>query len=229
MLVPSASGGVTRVAVGMGSDADVTTATLRDADSALRSPRRSCCTEHVAVSARTADQLGAAAAAQAVVEGTLLARYRYDVLRSSSPAKSLRSLNVVSEDAAAAGGAGDRVPGLLAVATGFIAYFALGRRDPVSSVWDYSDERAHSVDQPRQCARVAGLARTTERPRQRTARPRAKGANKAAGCRSGRWRSRAFLSRSRASSWSAPDPGRGHGRSATSSEKAIAGMIRLTP
>jgi MFS family permease len=33
------------------------------------------------------------------------------------------------------------VPGVLAIVTGVIAYFALGRRDPMKSIWDHSDER----------------------------------------------------------------------------------------
>jgi DHA2 family multidrug resistance protein-like MFS transporter len=38
------------------------------------------------------------------------------------------------------------IPGVLAIVTGLIAFLALGRRDPIKSVWDYADERGASPD-----------------------------------------------------------------------------------
>jgi hypothetical protein len=37
------------------------------------------------------------------------------------------------------------VPGVLAIVTGLIAFLALGRRDPMHSVWDYQDERSSAA------------------------------------------------------------------------------------
>jgi len=37
------------------------------------------------------------------------------------------------------------VPGVLAIITGLIAFIALGRRDPMRSVWDYADERGEPL------------------------------------------------------------------------------------
>ncbi len=40
------------------------------------------------------------------------------------------------------------IPGVVAIVAGVVAYLALGRRDPVKSVFDYSDERGTSLATP---------------------------------------------------------------------------------
>jgi len=103
LAVPAAKGAV-RYAIGIGDPADVSTANLRDAAAAFAKAAASH--EKLAVDVSAAGgAVSAADAAQAVVEGALLARYRYDVLRSTRPAKPVRELTVVSKDPAAATGA----------------------------------------------------------------------------------------------------------------------------
>ncbi|GIG22827.1 putative cytosol aminopeptidase [Cellulomonas chitinilytica] len=83
------------VAVGVGAPDDVTTAVLRDAAAAFgRAAAREAVlvTDLAAVPASDGDT---AAAAQAVVEGVLLGRYRYDVLRSSSDAVAVSEVVLV--------------------------------------------------------------------------------------------------------------------------------------
>jgi leucyl aminopeptidase len=98
----------------------LTTATLRDAAASFA--KAAATHERLAVSLGDTTGVSAPAAAQAVVEGALLARYRYDVLRSSTPAKALRELTVVSADDGAAAGA--ELGQLLATATALARDFA---------------------------------------------------------------------------------------------------------
>jgi len=91
------------VAVGIGASADVSTAVLRDAAAAFartaaREPTLS--TDLAAVAG-----LDAAEAAQAVVEGAVLGRYRYDALRSDPTTVPLDALTLhVTDEAAARAG-----------------------------------------------------------------------------------------------------------------------------
>jgi MFS family permease len=45
------------------------------------------------------------------------------------------------------------IPGIVAITVGIIAYFALGRRDPIRSVWDHRDERDEPLAAPDDPAR----------------------------------------------------------------------------
>ena len=40
------------------------------------------------------------------------------------------------------------IPGIVAIVTGIIAFFAMGARDPVRSVWDHADERETASSDP---------------------------------------------------------------------------------
>jgi leucyl aminopeptidase len=112
MTMP-ADGAVTRAAVGLGAGAELDAAQLRNAAAAFA--RAGSSHEYLAVELASASGLSTEHAAQAVVEGVLLARYRYDSLRSK-PAKpgikALRSLTLICPDdragAAAAGAARGR-------------------------------------------------------------------------------------------------------------------------
>ena len=95
--------GAVRYAVGIGDTATLTTGGVRDAAGAFA--KAAAKAHNLAIDIDNVGNLGAAEAAQAAVEGALLARYRYDVLRSKSPATLVRELTVVSADAAAAAGA----------------------------------------------------------------------------------------------------------------------------
>jgi leucyl aminopeptidase len=112
-LVSAASGGPVRVAVGTGAAATLDDASLRDAAGAFG--RAAASHENLAISLDGTASVAADRAAKALAEGALLARYRYDVLRSSSSARELRELTVVSADPSAAWGA--RVGQTLASAT----------------------------------------------------------------------------------------------------------------
>jgi len=97
-----ASGAVT-YAIGVGDEAKVDPAKLRDAAAAFA--KAAAGHENVALDISGVRSIGAGQVAQSVVEGVLLARYRYDVLRSKSPAKQVRELTVVSSDTSATAGA----------------------------------------------------------------------------------------------------------------------------
>ncbi len=98
LTVPSASGPM-MVAVGVGDPARLDTAALRDAAAAFA--RAAAGHERLAVVLTEIGSVAAEEAAQAVTEGVLLARYRYDVLRSESKAKPVSELTLLGADPAA--------------------------------------------------------------------------------------------------------------------------------
>jgi leucyl aminopeptidase len=98
LTVPS-PGSAVRVAVGIGPSSSVDPAALRNAGGAFA--RAVASHERVAMALDRSGSPAPAAAARALVEGVLMARYRYDVLRSSSPAAPLRALTIVTDDPAA--------------------------------------------------------------------------------------------------------------------------------
>jgi leucyl aminopeptidase len=91
LVVPSASG-PTQIAVGIGDDA-ITTATLRNAAAAL--VRAAGKRASVATTLADVEGIEAGAAAQAVVEGALLAAYRYHGLKTEAPTPGLQELALV--------------------------------------------------------------------------------------------------------------------------------------
>jgi leucyl aminopeptidase len=110
LVVPPTDGPVL-VAFGIGEPADPDAAALRDAAAAFA--RAAASHERVAVALADLDGVAPEAAAQAVVEGVLLARYRYDVLRREPKGKALRGLTLVvgadRQDAAGRGAERGRV------------------------------------------------------------------------------------------------------------------------
>ena len=93
-LVVPRRDGATLVAVGIGDPADLTPATLRDAGAAFAR----AAAKHGALAttlAEVAPGVPADVAAQAIVEGVLLARYRYGALKRDTPAAGLRELTLV--------------------------------------------------------------------------------------------------------------------------------------
>ena len=101
LVLPQASG-PTLVAVGIGEHGRLTTATLRDASAAFaRAGRHARHLETDLVSA--ADALDPAAASAAVVEGALLARYRYLELKTKTTEVPLEVLDLVGSTADAGG------------------------------------------------------------------------------------------------------------------------------
>jgi leucyl aminopeptidase len=87
--------GPTLVAVGVGEPATAQTAQVRDAAAAFG--RASNRYGRLAVDLRRLPDIPAADAAQAAVEGVLLARYRYDVLRNEKREIPLTSLTLVAD------------------------------------------------------------------------------------------------------------------------------------
>jgi leucyl aminopeptidase len=95
VLVVPASGGPTHVAVGVGAPGQVTASSLRTAAAALA--RAVSKRTHLATSLAELPGVDPRAAAQAVVEGVLLAAYRYTELkRDKSSESSLRALTLVA-------------------------------------------------------------------------------------------------------------------------------------
>lgn len=97
LVVPS-SGGPTQVAVGIGAPGEATVASLRTAAAALARavPKRT----HLATSLAEVAGVDPKAAAQAVVEGVLLASYRYSELkRDQSSVSALSTLTLVTPQA----------------------------------------------------------------------------------------------------------------------------------
>ena len=82
VVVASVTGGSVNLAVGLGDAGSADAARLRDAAAAFA--RAAANHERLALMLSELGSLSAATAAQAVTEGVLLARYRYDVLRSES-------------------------------------------------------------------------------------------------------------------------------------------------
>ncbi|HEY5423664.1 MAG TPA: M17 family peptidase N-terminal domain-containing protein, partial [Ilumatobacteraceae bacterium] len=91
LVVPSANG-PTQIAVGIGDDG-ITTATLRNAAAAL--VRAAGKRTSIATTLADVDGVEAGAAAQAVVEGALLAAYRYHGLKTEPATPSLQELALV--------------------------------------------------------------------------------------------------------------------------------------
>ena len=95
LIVPAGTGPIV-VAVGIGEPSELDAARLRDAAAAYAQATAN----HERLALRlpdlpaTLDQ----AAGQAVVEGVLLARYRYDQLRSDASAKPVREITIVTGD-----------------------------------------------------------------------------------------------------------------------------------
>jgi leucyl aminopeptidase len=90
-------GGRTTVLVGAGDDA-LTAAAVRDAAAALA---RAASQDQLAFDIGVSG-VDPALAAQAAVEGVLLARYRYDILKASASATALSRLTIVTDDVEAA-------------------------------------------------------------------------------------------------------------------------------
>jgi leucyl aminopeptidase len=92
-LVVPRSGGPTLVAVGIGDPAELDSAAVRDIAAAFA--RASERHRRVAITLEGLTDVPAEAAAMAIVEGVLLARYRYDQLRRT-PATVLDALTIVA-------------------------------------------------------------------------------------------------------------------------------------
>jgi leucyl aminopeptidase len=99
LVVPSADGPA-RVAVGIGAARELDVAALRNAGAAFA--RAAGAHSQLAITLAGADGVDADVAAQAIVEGVLLARYRYESLRQAPKGKALGRLTVVSGERAAA-------------------------------------------------------------------------------------------------------------------------------
>jgi leucyl aminopeptidase len=93
------SDGPTLVAIGVGDTDTVDSAKVRDAAAAFG--RASARYTRLAVDLTRLPDMPADEAAQAVVEGVLLARYRYDALKSEPRAVALTDLTLVADDGAA--------------------------------------------------------------------------------------------------------------------------------
>jgi leucyl aminopeptidase len=102
LVVPAAAGS-THVAVGIGASGGLTLAELRTAAAALcrAAGRRSS----LATTLADITDVDATGAAQAVVEGVLLAAYRFHGLKSDAPPAGLTDLHVVVNERRAAGAA----------------------------------------------------------------------------------------------------------------------------
>ncbi len=105
------TGAIACVAVGVGALPTADAAAIRDAAAAFG--RVSGTHTAIAIALPRFDGVGVAAAAQAAVEGVLLSRYRYDVLRATARGTAVESITVVVDDAdvaeAEAGAARGRV------------------------------------------------------------------------------------------------------------------------
>jgi leucyl aminopeptidase len=87
--------GPTQVLVGIGEAADLDGAKLRDAAAAFA--RAAGRHEHLAVRVAEVEGVTPALFAQAVVEGILLARYRYDVLTRKAPGPHVTAITLVTD------------------------------------------------------------------------------------------------------------------------------------
>jgi leucyl aminopeptidase len=88
--------GPTLVLVGIGEGADLDSAKLRDAAAAFA--RAALPHEHLAVSIADGEGVTPEVFAQAVVEGILLARYRFDILTQKSPGPHVAAITLVADD-----------------------------------------------------------------------------------------------------------------------------------
>ena len=106
LLIPRPDSGAL-VAVGVGDPDALTAAKLRDASAALN--RTAASAARVSFDAlRVSHAVPADAAVSAIVEGALLARYRYDALKSAPKTVQLDRLELVGEASAAADAAIER-------------------------------------------------------------------------------------------------------------------------
>jgi leucyl aminopeptidase len=113
-VVPAADGRL-HVASGVGDAAELDSAAIRHAAAAFA--RASAGHDQIAIHLEDLSAVSTEVAAQAAVEGVLLARYRYDALRSN-PGKALRRLTlVVTGDRVAAARAGAKLGQAFAAAT----------------------------------------------------------------------------------------------------------------
>jgi leucyl aminopeptidase len=97
LVLPRASG-PTLVALGIGTPADLDTAALRDAAAVLA--RASSTHANLAVDLSNTGSIAAKDAARAVVEGVLLARYRYDPFHTQPTTVPLAELTLITSDSA---------------------------------------------------------------------------------------------------------------------------------
>ena len=100
LVVPRQGGGVV-VAIGVGDAGTLTAAQLRDVAAAFA--RAAAKHGALATTIADVDGLPADVAAQAVVEGIVLARYRYGALKKEVPAVGLRSITLVGGASRASG------------------------------------------------------------------------------------------------------------------------------
>jgi leucyl aminopeptidase len=109
-------GGHLRVAVGIGDGTTLDAADLRDAAASFA--RAASRHELLALELPRVTRVDTRTAARAAVEGVLLARYRYDALRSRADSRRVRELTlIVPEDEAAAAAEGAREAQSFATAT----------------------------------------------------------------------------------------------------------------
>ncbi len=101
LAVPGATGTV--IAVGLGKQSEVTAKTLRDAAASMA--RAAGARTTLATTLADVPGVDARTAAQAVVEGALLAGYRYTRLKSDQTVRRVENLVVVHSDAKADAGA----------------------------------------------------------------------------------------------------------------------------
>lgn len=93
LLLPAADGPL-QIAVGIGESEKVSASVLRDAAAAFA--RAAAKATHLATSLADAAEVKPEAAAEAVVEGTLLARYRYDALKSEPTGIPVQKVSLIA-------------------------------------------------------------------------------------------------------------------------------------
>jgi leucyl aminopeptidase len=98
-LVLPRNSGPTLVAVGIGGTAEIDTATLRDAAAAFT--RASATHSRLAINLSNTGSIAPEDAARAVVEGVLLARYRYDPFQTQPTTVPLAELTLIATDGSA--------------------------------------------------------------------------------------------------------------------------------
>ncbi len=117
-LVIPASHGAPMVATGIGDPAELTPVTVRDAAAAFA--RAASGREYLSVDLPTGGGLAPATAAQALVEGMLLSRYRYESLKSEPTVTPVASIEIITtSDRATEAEAGARRGRIFAAATSF--------------------------------------------------------------------------------------------------------------
>jgi leucyl aminopeptidase len=93
-VIVGVDGGAPRVAIGLGDPGNADATTLRDAGAAFG--RATGRRERIAVATPAGTSVDAAGAAQAIVEGIVLSRYRYDALRSDPKGTAIEAITVVA-------------------------------------------------------------------------------------------------------------------------------------